>query len=178
MMFFDKCSESIDYYKKINRKSIYICSFFNENQILEFLERYNLEKYKNYYIFIDDIGELSTVLQIRIWRDILLPFLRNNECKARSMVFITNKNRSIINNMIASEDNAKYTIIPIEREEPKTNYPQYDFEHRDFFPQDSEPVMLWLNRILVFDDSEQIIGLILERKDNPIKTLFVCSGLL
>lgn len=174
MMIFDKCSDFIDYYEEINRRSIYICSFFNEDQIQNFLERYKLEKYKNYYIFIDDISELSTVLQIRIWENILLPFLRNEECKAKSIVLITNKNRSVINNKMASEDKAKYTIIPIEKEENIFTYHQYDFKNSDFFPRDNKPVMLWLNRILVFEDSERIIDLILEHKDNPIKTLFVC----
>lgn len=173
MMLFDKCTESIDDFKRINRRCIYVSPFFGDHQISRFIKNYNYEKFKKYHLFFDDIEDLSTVHQIKIWKNLLLPFFRNDDCKAKSIVLITNNNKSVINNKIASEDKNKYIIIPIERDNENNNYCQYTFEYRDFFPQNNESVKLWVNRIIASNDSEEIIKLLLDYKNNSLKCLFL-----
>lgn len=172
-VLFDQCTNSTKLFKKLNRKSIYICPYYSEKYFLKLIDCYMHEQYKKYYIFIDDIGELSNVIQIRIWRNLLLPFFRNNECKAKSIVLITNKNRSVINSMIALEENNKYVLLPIERNKNNSIDSYNSFSKYDFFPKNNKAVKIWLNRISYFEDSEKIISLLLEPKNNSLKSLFV-----
>ena len=104
---------------------------------------------------------------------LLLPFFRNNECKAKSIVLITNKNRSVINSKIALENKNKYVLLPIERKHNNCIDSYNSFSKCDFFPKNNKSVKIWLNRISYFEDSEKIVSLLLESKNNSIKSLFV-----
>ncbi len=172
-VLFDQCTESTKLFKKLNRKSIYICPYYSDSYFLKMIDCYNHGQYKKYYIFIDDIGELSNLSQIRIWRSLLLPFFRNNECNAKSIVLISNKNRSVINSKISLEDKNKYVLLPIERNHNNSIDSYNLFSKCDFFPQNNKAVMIWLNRISYFEDSEKVISLLLESRNNSIKSLFV-----
>ena len=53
-------------YKTLDGKIIYLCKAYNKTQIKNFIENYSLGKYENNYIFIDDIGEMPIISQIKL----------------------------------------------------------------------------------------------------------------
>lgn len=175
LLLFERCVNSKEFYELFNNKTIYISKSYSEEQISKFISNYLLEKYTNYYIFIDDIGELSLISQIRLWNEIILPKVKNETCNAKAITIITNQNNSLIRAKIENEGNNKYVLLEIRKDFlkvdtllPKTKIFCQKHQINDCFIEN------WVNMILLNDNSNGILDDLLNKKPSAIQVLFIC----
>lgn len=175
LLLFERCVNSKEFYELFNNKTIYISKSYSEEQISRFISNYLLEKYTNYYIFIDDIGELSLISQIRLWNEIILPKVKNETCNAKAITIITNQNNSLIRAKIENEGSNKYILLEIKKDFVKvdklsTKAKSFCQKHQinDYFIEN------WVNTLLFNDNSSEILDDLFNKKTSAIQVLFIC----
>lgn len=116
MFLLDQCLNRADLYKRVNKHTIYLCKFYSDMQIEEFVKDYMLGKYKNKYIFIDDIGDMSLISQIKLWNHVINPVVSLNSYNAKVVTIISNRNNPYINNRINDVTQSCYVVDYIKKE--------------------------------------------------------------
>lgn len=173
LLLFDQCANNNAYYKLLNKKTVYICKSYTEEQIKIFIKNYLLERYIDCYIFIDDIGELPLISQIKLWNDIILPQIRRETCNAKAITIITNNNNSLIKNKIINES-INFLEISKDIIENKELSVDLHLICKKYKIED-QVIQNWLNSIYKNCKNKKIIDLLLCKETSNLQSLFICA---
>lgn len=175
LLLFDECAKKIEYYKLLNKKAIYLCKSYNNMQIESFIDNYLIGKYKEKYIIIDDVGDLSLISQIQLWNKIILPIIKSNICYAKCITIISDKNNSFINTHIDSEDVSNQIYI-IEKSKSKYSYSNWLKESNEVFKKYNVKDTSIKNIINEIIKQRKItnVEILFDDKSSSLKALFVC----
>ena len=174
MLLFDQCINKITLYKQINKKAVYLCKSYSDKQIESFITKYLLGKYKNNYIFIDDIGDMPQISQIKLWDRIIYPIIESNICCAKVITIISNRNNPFFNNHILFNTDHKPYIV--DGSSISNINKEFSLERKFFFKKHNIED-LYLKNIfnnIIMSCGEEVIDKLLSNDDSDIKSLFVC----
>lgn len=174
ILLFEKCADNLEHFKLLNNNTIYLCKSNTEKQIKKFIIDYSIGKYKNNYIFIDDVGELSAISQIKLWNEVICPILKNDSCNAKALTLVTNENNSIIRNKMICEldENAYLKIEKSDREPKNISSETISFCKKNNI--DNSDLEEWIEILMANKYGKRVLNALFKDKEPSIKTLFMC----
>lgn len=174
ILLFEKCADNLEYFKILNNNTIYLCKSNTEKQIKKFVMDYSIGKFKNNYIFIDDIGELSAISQIKLWNEVICPIIESDICKAKALTLVTNENNSIIRNRIVCEldENAYLKIVKSEKKPISISLETISFCKKHIIGNSN--LTEWIEILMANRFGKRVLNALFEDDNLPLKTLFIC----
>lgn len=175
LLLFDECANKHIYYKTLNKKAIYLCKSYNNNQIQSFINNYLIGKFEGRYIIIDDVGDFSHITQIKLWNKIILPIIESNICYAKCITIISDKNNSFINTRINNGDKNENVYI-IEKSKSKDHYLKWQNESQKVFKKYNikNAYMKSIINEAIKQVGANTIELLFDYSLSSLKVLFIC----